>query len=363
MWRREFLKICSGSVTAGVMGAPLLWGFDECLQPGVGARSCRTLVLVELEGGCDWHNTIVPFRSEAYYSQRPNLAIPADQVLRLNESVGMHPSLAPLKRLFDVGELAVVQNVGSPGSHLSHFVARKRWHLPRRAPETGEGWLRRWAALSRQRPFLKSVGCEVPPAMRLLESSSFDCRVTADAEACPGLRGPMMVKGEGSFVQDARRVVQLMRGQPTPGAYHLTLGGFDTHRNQVVPDDPVRGTHSELLRELADGVAALIQGTAAAGLGEDVLLVVFSEFGRSLTQNAELGTDHGNIGHVFFCGKPVRGGVYGSPIVSNRAGGEFRAEQAADLRRTHATILDHWLGTDSRDVLGETLEPFPILRS
>lgn len=362
MRRREFLKTCGGSVAAGISGAPALFGADRDKQSSANEPFPRTLVLVELEGGCDWYNTLVPFNSPAYYRRRPNLAIPSDLVLRLNDSVGLHPSLGALKRLFDAGDLAVVSNIGFPEPVGSHYEARRKWHAPAPSTNAAEGWLRRWAARSSQEAFLKCVGSEVPPAMRLVDRAGLGNRKRTEqgthAPACK----PARVESTGSFVEDAELVALLMKDRlSSQGVYYLTLEGFDTHRNQVVPNDPIRGRHAELLRQLDDGVGALVEGAAMAGLGESLLVVVFSEFGRSLRENAEGGTEHGNLGNVLFFGKSVQGGVYDVKPNSDGVVGASFERQPTDFRRTHATILDQWFGTDSRDVLRETLQGFPFL--
>ena len=262
MTRREFLRksslVSAVSLAAGT-GSP---------AGTIGPRP--VLVFIELAGGCDGLNTVVPHGLEDYYRQRPNLAIPAAAVLKLDHAVGLHPSLDGFKRLFDAGKMALVQGVGYSDPNRCHFRSRKIWHTARVGTEE-EGGIR-------ARRCLPELGM----------------RVT-----------------DGTLGANLAVIARCITAGTGVRVFYTSMGGFDTHAFQVLPGNPTRGTHARLLSTLSTAVTVFLDDLIRRGRDEHAVVVIFSEFGRRLAENENFGTDHGTANPVFMVGQGVVGGLHG----------------------------------------------------
>lgn len=397
--RRSFLKQ-TGAVTLAAAGLSL---------PQVVARTARAaaqtpdngriLVLVQLTGGNDGLNTVVPFRDDAYYRLRPTLAIPRGDVLRLNDDVGLCPQLGGLRQLYDEGLLHIAQGVGYPNPNRSHFESMDIWHTADPQLRSREsGWLGRalqsdagLAALhldGTPLPLaLRSTGPDVAsidsiedfrlpggdPALRgaiegLLaatpdgagEDWQFVRRTAVDAVAHARRLDHLPAGERGTYpdyglARRLREIARLISADFGPRIYYTSLSGFDTHARQ-------KTIHPRLMSELGDSLRAFFDDLRGQGLAERVALLTFSEFGRRCAENASYGTDHGAAAPVLLAGPAVRAGLSGpSPDLSSLADGDV--PHAIDFRRVYATLLDSWLRVPSTPILNGTFDPLPILRA
>jgi uncharacterized protein (DUF1501 family) len=378
-----------------------------------GAARGRVLVVLELTGGNDGLNTVVPYRDDAYRKHRRRIGVPAGSVLKIDDRIGFHPALRGLARHLEAGQLAVVQSVGYPNPSRSHFQSMAVWQTarPGARPET-PGWLQHY--LVRQRPAaggdppalhvgdpelpqaLAGRELDVPclpdreqlrprlgvPAGRgareqqaALESVNREARGAAGPELQFVRRCALAAFARGARLEEVLRagpasagkypeyglaerlklIAQLIQAGLTTPIYYARLGGFDTHVNQV-------GTHPALLQEVGESLAAFLDELKRAGEAGRVLVLVYSEFGRRLAENASGGTDHGTAAPVFLLGPAVRPGPHGPyPDLHDLEDGDPR--HALDFRRVYATVLEGWLRWPSASVLGGEFRRLPLLKA
>lgn len=401
MDRRRFVQ---GSLAAGVaVLARAAAGSDGRSRVGTppaaaarsGARPTggRLLVLVELKGGNDALNTVVPYRDPAYATLRPTLAIARDAVVPLDDRAALHPSLAPLARAFAAGRLAIVQGVGYPAPNLSHFRSIEIWDTASSSDRhLADGWLARTFAAAPAPAESAADGVVIGSndmgpfagsgarALALADTEQFLRRARL-ARAEPSSRNPALAhiqRVEGDVVRAATRLDATRAfatafpstpfGNAVRTACHLaaspagiaclrlTQNGYDTHTGQAA-------THARLLRDLADGLVALEQGLTEVGRWSDTLVMTYAEFGRRPHENASGGTDHGTAAAHFVLGGKVAGGLYGAPPALARLGGDGNLPHAVDFRSLYATALERWWGVESVDVLGGRFTTLPLLRA
>ena len=370
--------------------------------PGLPGSADRVLVVINLQGGNDGLNTVVPYASPQYYRYRPSLGIGPNDVLRLSDQVGLNPALRSLKSMYDKGQVAIVQGAGYPQPDHSHFRSTEIWQTA--APERYErtGWLGRFldeANLPRENLFNAVAVAPVLP--EALISNTVDVPAIGDvrgytlasdrAGAAAALAFRSVVNdralpfsspylGTVAEIEDhaqrgSQELPKLVAGYTTEASYPATQigrslalaaqiigsrlstrvlyvqhGSFDTHAAQ-------RGTQDRLLSELSDALSAFSADLAAHGNDQRVLAMTFSEFGRRAQENASRGTDHGEAGPMFLVGGGVKGGLYGahpSLDVLDRGDVTF----TTDFRSVYATVIERWLGRPSAPVLAGT---FPLL--
>lgn len=367
MKRRRFLQ---AAVLSPLAFAPLAPSFAAA-SPGAGTR-LRRLLLIELNGGNDGLNTVVPYADPQYYVLRPQLGIARDQVLQLDERVGFNPALQPLMPMFQGGELAVVQGVGYVPANRSHFRSIEIWDTATDATVTGDdGWLGRLDVPAQfGRSFAANAvvigrnprplsGAHLQPVV-MADAASFVAEAQGvqaldDANATPALRHILAVQrdiqtagrslgadrpqpaGEfprTPFGQDAAQAAGLLIGDPATPIVKIALTGFDTHAGQ-------RGRQDALLTQFANTMTALRQSFVAAGIWDDVLILTYSEFGRRAQQNASGGTDHGKAAPHFVLGGAVKGGLYGeAPRLAALDDGDVPA--MTDFRCLYNSVLGNW---------------------
>ncbi|WP_435021784.1 DUF1501 domain-containing protein [Tundrisphaera sp. TA3] len=369
--------------------------------PGFLARSAwaasaekdgRVLVVIQLDGGNDGINTVVPFGDEGYAKNRQALRIPADRLIKVADGVGLHPAMAGAGRLLESGRLAIVPGVGYPNPDRSHFRSMAIWQTARLDPEehVGPGWIGRSldAAGGRGESLLVGPG-PIPPALRGRRSvasaieriddlaldpalgrpagdpagddlAAFVRRSTLDAYAGADRLAELARRYEGSARYPAtslagrlKLIARLLKGGYASRVFYATQGGYDTHAAQAP-------THAGLLSELSGALEAFLDDLAASGLAERVLVLAFSEFGRRVAENGSAGTDHGAAGPVLLAGPAVRPGLIGAyPSLGDLDDGDLKA--SVDFRMVYATLLDGWLGLESRSALGGSFGRMPLL--
>lgn len=414
--RRMFLE--RGALLASAL-ATTPWFVERSARamlapPGLsstpGAPEERVLVVLQLAGGNDGLNTVVPASMGEYYDARPGIAVPAREALALGSAgVALHPGLAPLKDLYDDGVVSIVQGVGYPNPNRSHFASMDIWHTATESAR-GPGWLGRYfdnECAGAPRPELGvALGDETPLAMqgRTVRPVTFDdagsfewragrrSKILADSYArvmdsgeAPGVgrdssaaylmrtaldarlvgaritaatnSDPLSPYPKSPLANQLKTVAAMIRAGLPTRVYYVSLGGFDTHAGQ----GGVNGRHAQRLGELAGALAAFVRDLRASGDSGRVLTMVFSEFGRRVSQNASGGTDHGAAAPMFLVGEMVRPGLAGAhPSLSDLDEGDLK--YSIDFRRVYAGVLRDWMGTDAAAILGAGHRPVALLK-
>lgn len=372
--------------------------------PGLPGSADRCLVLINLYGGNDGLNCVVPHGDDRYYQLRPVLAIPRNEVLAIDGQVGLNPGMRSFKSLYDKGQVAIVQSVGYPNPDHSHFRSTEIWQTA--APDRYEhtGWLGRYfdeAGLARQNLFngvavsrvlpevLVSERTDIPAIPGLGEYSMIADRNLAARKAfsqdahdqrlpfdSPYLAHVMEI--EGNAQRSSEELPKLVAGYTTRASYPATglgrslalaaqivgsnlgtkaiyveHGSFDTHVSQ-------KSTQDRLLEEFSNAIAAFYDDLSAHGNERRVLTLTFSEFGRRVEENGSRGTDHGEASPLFMIGGGVKGGLYGrTPDLAATNMGNVRF--TTDFRSVYATVLERWLGRPSVPVLNGVFRQLPVL--
>ena len=404
--RRQFVK---GGVTAFTFGfaAPQML-CDIAFAQGVPSRN---FVVVYLSGGNDSLSTIIPYRDPFYASRRPTIAMPAANVLQIGTDssgveLGMHARLTGLKSIFDAGKLAIVQRTGYANQSRSHFTGFDIWGTASTTNTTGTGWLGRYldqlpspvdplVAWNTQRetprplmarlvgvPAITSpaayqfaspntgndavveraaqsrIASHVPvdrPHIAFVNSTTQAALGTLDRVATVATYRPAVAYPNNGFAQALQAVAGAMNKQIGTKVFWVQTGGFDTHASQGVNT----GAYATLMSTLGDGLKAFYDDLSAQGLQNNTVVMVYSEFGRRISENGSAGTDHGAGANMMLLGGLVRGGIYGTapnlnmdpanPTLEN-SNGDVKWE--TDFRSVYAKVLDNWLGTNSVSVLG-----------
>jgi uncharacterized protein (DUF1501 family) len=368
MLRRDFIKFCAA--------APwLLHGAASQAALTAASAPPRYLLIVEFNGGNDGLNTVIPYADPSYHNLRPSIAVARDQVLQLDEHVGLHPALAPLLPLWQSKQLAVVQAVGYPEPNRSHFRSIQIWDTGSDADEyLDSGWLARAlphsAVTAGYTADAVVIGRNPEPVtgdgMRTLmidDVESFarkgermrDVETTTrspalahvldvqreihaaansllvEAERAPAPQADFPPTPFGRSLQQAARLILMRHATPV---IKVALGSFDTHAQQ-------RGQQDRLLAEFANGIAAFRTAMQQAGTWDQVLLFTYSEFGRRVAENASRGTDHGTAAPVFVAGGAVKGGLIGTPpSLTDLDQGDLRMQH--DFRSIYNSVLGRW---------------------
>ena len=359
----------------------------------------RTLIVVQMAGGNDGLNTVIPFTDPLYHQMRPTLSIPDASILPLDTRLGLHPNLQPLKELWDAGHLAIVEGVGYPNQSLSHFQAMDIWQTLDLSGNGSEGWLGKLVAgwvdkdghpfksldigvqtaqalssINAQVPTLSNVKSyqvypdpadtdggnarlqalmklynsypETAPYAALLDTTALNAQDgsrqlrTVDAQYRPAITYP-----KGPFADGLRILAEAIVSGLGLRVGYVTLGGFDTHANELQ-------THDALMSMLAQGLSAFYIDLAQHGKADNVVVMTWSEFGRRVEENGSLGTDHGTAAPLFVLGNPVNKGIFGEPSSLSNLDQNGNLKYTTDFRSIYATVLDRWLGASSRDILG-----------
>ncbi|MCH7844080.1 MAG: DUF1501 domain-containing protein [Chloroflexi bacterium] len=363
------------------------------------------LVVLQLAGGNDAMNTIVPYGNPKYYDHRPNVMVPQDQVLPINDEIGFNPNMAPIKKLYDEGHVAVIQGVGYPTGSRSHFRSMDIWHTCEPQKVGDEGWLGRVVrdldptqenvltavnfgrglprALVAPGVPVASVGnletygvltgiddvdqrlkaldvfskvytpmIGTGPVMDYLAHTGLDALKGADIlSAAPEMYSSTVEYGGDTVSQYMRNIVQThLAGFGTRVLYTTApFNSFDTHAGQLA-------AHTRLWSETSRAVADFYDDLQEHNAGENVMLLVFTEFGRRVKDNGS-GTDHGAGGHCFVIGEKVKGGLYGEyPSLDADKLDEGDMQFNTDFRSVYSTILEKWMGLDAKPIVNGEFE-------
>ena len=360
----------------------------------------KILVIVQLSGGNDGLNTVVPYRNDIYYRERPTIAIRPEKVLTLNDEIGLHPAMQPLKALYDDGLLTVINNVGYPNPDRSHFRSMDIWQT---ASDSNQylktGWVGRYldaaCAGKEQQPFrtievddtlslaLKGDelnGLAVLDPKKLYnqtrsnlvttlsrehhnepESVAYLYKTLAETVSSAAyvydktkIQTPSTTYPNHELGNRLKTVSQLIQSGVGTSVYYVSISGFDTHINQP-------GQQERLLGQYAEAVGAFMTDLKAANRQNDVLLMTFSEFGRRVKQNASNGTDHGTANNVFLIGggMPSRRVLNEAPNLTSLTDGDLT--YSVDFRQIYATLLRDYLGADDVAILGRKFESLKLV--
>lgn len=406
--RRQFLA------TSTLLGfgatVPTFLGKSALAAPAVGKPGAKdtVLVVVQLTGGNDGLNTVIPFADPDYKKLRPSIGIPKSEVKKLDDAVGLHPAMADLAGLHDDGQLCTIQAVGYPNPSQSHFRSMDIWQAASTETELTEGWLGK-ALKQRAMPgfHLASGGNETAPLAltgaparvpSITSLEDFQLKTTA-ADAADRKRQQQLIadasqstpSGSGNLLDFVRRTAtntydssqrlrevgknyQSKSPYPNTGLanrlklaaqlidagvgariFYVSIDGFDTHAGQ----GGAFGAHANLLREVSGAIAAFVKDVTAHGHGERVCVMTFSEFGRRARENGSAGTDHGSAAPLFLAGGKVKAGVVGEhPSLTKLEAGNLCF--SVDFRQVYAAVLRDWLGLDPEPVIGPGFEPVKV---
>ncbi len=403
--RREFLRLSAQGIglLAFTRYAPAFLAASARAGVPDPRRDRPILVVVQLAGGNDGLNTLVPFENDRYYRLRPTLAIPRDQVLRLDDHAGFNPAGAGLHQLAQEGRLAIIQNVGYPNPNRSHFRSTDIWETASGSDEVlATGFVGRYfdaccsGTPADADPLGVHVTGEVPEVfladrehptfgvsnltgrlprqehLELLErllnrdagdgngDASFLRHTLMDALVTERKVARLLDDYRAAaeypstpFGVELRQVAALIAGGLATRVYFVSLGGFDTHVDQLP-------RQARLLQTLGQGLVAFQRDLEAHHLDDQVIVMTFSEFGRRPMENDGRGTDHGTAAPLFVMGSRVRGGLHGrAPDLD--VGRNQDLAFGIDFRQVYATVIDRWLGGDSTAVLGRKFESLPFL--
>src|SRR5713101_1967948 len=412
---RGALLVASGFLAPSFITrtAMALDGASSALGPVAldASKSNMILVVLQLSGGNDGINTLIPFGDSNYSKLRPTLGFGANEVLRLTDSVGLNPNLEKLKALYDQGKVGIIQGIGYPNPNRSHFRSMDIWHSAR--PDTFEhsGWLGRYVsacqcAQDNSMPAI-SVGDQLNtlfwtdttlvPAVASIGAFSFltDTKYKNDRtfqmqtlqniysqagnwsayeslirrgtlQALAGsdelqkvaaiYQSPVTYPANNGLANQLKTVAQVIAGNLGTRLFSVSMGGFDTHTNQKVNQD-------KLLGQLGDAVDAFMQDLANMKRQDDVVIMTFSEFGRRVKQNGSNGTDHGTAEPMFIIGNKVHGGLYGTyPSLSDLDNnGDLKFN--ADFRSVYAGILRDVVGADATPILSGSYDPIGVIHA
>lgn len=403
--RRDMIKK-GGMIAVGLVAPRWLSSIAEAdiIRTAGGGKATGDTVLVvcQLSGGNDGLNTVIPWANKMYYDLRPTLAIPEEQVFKLNDQMGLHPALKPIGDLYKQGKVAIVQNVGYPKPNRSHFASMDIWQSASPERTLKYGWIGRHVdqqmgsntlnpvyalGLSTEKPLaLTGQRASVPCFASLVDlknmiGDSDTDKLLREMQGTPAPNGsPTAVIQQANksaldaiqilnanlaqytvkstYANDAfgngfKQIAQLIATSPKTRIVYFSTGGFDTHARQAQ-------THEKLLGNFANAISAFQSEMEAIGKADKVVVLVFSEFGRRVQENGSQGTDHGHGSIMMLIGKPVKGGLHGPiPDLANLYQGDLTMQ--IDFREVYAATLDKWMGGDSEVVLGKKFNPIGAL--
>ncbi len=396
MDRRKFIK--NSTLASSLFFVPSFVKAFE--QVAINKLGYKRLVIVQLSGGNDGLNTVVPYRNDLYYKARPTLGIAKDQVIKLNDALGLHPSLTPLKRLYDDGHLSIINNVGYPNPIRSHFRSTDIWHTATDSNRYSQsGWIGRYLdnyaksphnaieigdslSLAMKGERMNAIATQNPKMSFFMSRDPYFKRIhdhKNDAHLSEHNLGYLyktMIAAESSakyihetsktytsknqypdnkFAKQLKTTARFINSRLDTKVFYASLGGFDTHVNQ-------KAKQKQLLGVYANSIAAFVDDLKANNTFKDTLILTFSEFGRRVKQNANVGTDHGTANNVFVIGGQLKKqGIYNNiaSLSDLDDNGDIKFE--IDFRTIYATVLNKWLEVDDAAVLNKSFNQLSFI--
>lgn len=385
--RRKFIQT-TGLVSAAMMIPEFLKAQEKQLE----RNSEKNLVIIQLSGGNDGLNTVVPFENDVYYNARPQIAIQKNEVLKLNDQTGLHPSMQGFKELYESGNLCLINNVGYPDPDRSHFRSMDIWHTASNSNEyKSTGWIGRYLdekcgncdmptqaleiddtlslalkgnnvkglALKDPKrlygttmdPYINKISKQHLPGDHHHDNAEYLYKTLAETiSSAEYIYQTSKIYHSASsypdhqFGKSMKTISELITSGVNTKIYYVSLGSFDTHFNQ-------QNRQANLLKQLSETVKIFMDDLKKNGR-DDVLLMTFSEFGRRVEENASGGTDHGTANQVFLIGNNLKKkGIYNqAPNLSDLDGGDLKYN--VDFKNIYATITKKWLNSDDEKILG-----------
>ena len=396
MDRRDFIK--NATLASSLFFVPsFVKAFEQVASSTLGYKR---LVIIQLSGGNDGLNTVIPFQNDLYYKARPTLGIQKNDVIQLNDDIGLNANLLPLKRLYDNGHLTIINNVGYPNPNRSHFRSMDIWQTATDSNTYSQsGWIGRYLDNFGKQPY---NAIEIDESLSLaMKGETLNAIATQDAKAFYNLTKDPFFKNISSYKSDAhlsghnlgylyksmieaessakyiyetsktisttkeypnnkfgnqlKTVAQFINSRLDTKVFYGSLGGFDTRVNQIA-------IQKRLLKIYADAIEVFVQDLKDNNTFKDTLILTFSEFGRRVNQNASVGTDHGTANNVFIIGNQLKKqGLYNN--LSNLSdlddNGDIKFE--IDFRTIYATVLNRWLEVDDAKVLDKTFSQLDFI--
>ncbi|WP_397444523.1 DUF1501 domain-containing protein [Polaribacter sp. R77954] len=389
MKRRDFLK--QSTLASSLFFVPnFVKAFEQVSK---GDFKYKKLVIIQLSGGNDGLNTIIPYRNDIYYKSRPKLAIPKNEVLKITDDLGFHQSLGALKNLYDQGYLSIINNVGYPNPNRSHFRSTDIWHTASAANETlTSGWVGRYLEKYGKHPYngielddslslimkgeqMNGIATKNPKILFHNTRTPFFSKVLKHqtdehlSEHNLGYLYKTMIEANSSakyiyetsktysskleypknpFGGQLKTTAEFINSNLESKVYYVSMGGFDTHANQA-------NKQNRLLKTYSESIEVFIKDLKKNNTFKDTLILTFSEFGRRVQQNAAGGTDHGAANNIFLIGENLnkKGFYNNAPNLMNLdKNGDLI--HTVDFRSVYATILEKWLQVDDTTILNKS---------
>jgi uncharacterized protein (DUF1501 family) len=406
--RRKFLTLTSGVALGAAV--PLL-SLQDIAQAAIERplpANTPILVAITLYGGNDGLNTLIPYSDSLYFSSRPDISYPAEKLLKLDSSLALNPSMGGIKSLWDEKKVAIIRGVGYPKPDRSHFSSMAKWQTGNPLSHVSTGWLGRWIDTQPTDPMLAiSLGSVLPPLLagakksgsalplggliipsgqlamdctQLSAPSSSDSKLMALAASTmknlfnisdsitpilnknvpgspvelPTINGGN-AGGDTNLSQQLDIVAKLIDAGAPTRVWSVSLGGFDTHANEA-------NAQAALLGVVSDSISRFVTQLKSTTRSRDVVILVYSEFGRRVVGNASQGTDHGSSGPVFVIGDKIKGGFYGDqPSLSKLVDGDLAV--TTDFRSIYATILEKVLKSPPERILNGWKKKIPFYKA
>jgi len=406
--RRKFLTLTSGVALGAAV--PLL-SLQDIAQAAIERplpANTPILVAITLYGGNDGLNTLIPYSDSLYFSSRPDISYPAEKLLQLDSSLALNPSMGGIKSLWDEKKVAIIRGVGYPKPDRSHFSSMAKWQTGNPLSHVSTGWLGRWIDTQPTDPMLAiSLGSVLPPLLAGAKKSgsalplggliipsgqlAMDCtQLSAPSSSDSKLMAlaastmknlfnisdsitPILKKnvpgspvelptinggnagGDTNLSQQLDIVAKLIDAGAPTRVWSVSLGGFDTHANEA-------NAQAALLGVVSDSISRFVTQLKSTTRSRDVVILVYSEFGRRVVGNASQGTDHGSSGPVFVIGEKIKGGFYGDqPSLSKLIDGDLAV--TTDFRSIYATILEKVLKSPPERILNGWKKKIPFYKA
>tara|TARA_B110000003_G_scaffold83922_1_gene85873 strand:- start:8002 stop:9195 length:1194 start_codon:yes stop_codon:yes gene_type:complete len=396
MKRRYFLK--QSSLASSLFFVPnFVKAFESVEKESLGYKK---LVIVQLSGGNDGLNTIIPYTNDIYYKKRPGISIPKSEVIKITDELGFHQSLGPLKNLYDQGYLSIINNVGYPSPNRSHFRSTDIWQTGSDANEyLSTGWLGRYIekfgkmpytgielddslslimkgenmnGIATKNPQTLFVNTQTPYFKKVLNHQSDDHL----SEHNLGYLYKTMIEAKSSakyiyetlktyesnfeypknpFGKQLKTTSEFINSNLDSSVYYVSMGGFDTHANQ-------ENRQKRLLKTFSESMEIFVKDLKQNNTFKDTLIITFSEFGRRLQQNAAGGTDHGAANNVFIIGENLKTkGFYNDAPNLLQLDNNGDLIHKVDFRSIYATVLDSWLKVDDKAILNKSFKKLSFI--
>ena len=391
MKRRDFLK--QSTLASSLFFVPnFVKAFENIAKHSLGYKK---LVIIQLSGGNDGLNSIIPYTNDIYYKNRPKLSIPKTKVIKATDELGFHQNLAPLKKVYDQGYLSIINNVGYPNPNRSHFRSTDIWQTASASNEyLDTGWLGRFIEKHGKIPY---SGIELDDSLSLIMKgknmngiATKDPRILFGNTQTPyfkkvlnhqtdahlsehnlGYLYKTMIEAKSSakyiyetsktykttleypnnpFGKQLKTTAEFINSNLESKVYYVSMGGFDTHANQA-------NRQNRLLKTYSESIEVFINDLKQNDTFKDTLVLTFSEFGRRVQQNAAGGTDHGAANNVFIMGENLKKkGFYNEAPNLSQLDKNGDLIHTVDFRSIYATILDEWLQVDATSILNKSFE-------